>query len=115
MAVLTVQDLNLAGIAPAYVAAAAGGDTFKPRGGRAAIIHVKNGGAGAITATVNDPTSVAPASAATFDPDVAVSVPAGGERVITLSPIDRFTDVNGDVAVAYSGVTTVTVGVFRLL
>ena len=108
MAQLTVQKISQTGLAPAFAAAAAGGDTFA-NGGRA-ILHVKNGGAGSINVTIN---SVKPCDQG-FDHDVVVAVPAAGERII--GPFDpaRFNDSSGNVSVTYSGVTTVTVAALEV-
>lgn len=118
MAEIVVQDLKIsAPVAPAYAAAAAGGDFFKPRaaGSVPVLVHIKNGGAAAITLTVDDPTSVSPVGAASWNPDLSVAVPAGSERIFPLAPPERFTDAAGNVNLTYSGVTTVTVGVFRIV
>ncbi len=76
MAALVVASITLAGVAPALVAAAAGGDTFANDGDT--YLHVKNAGAGACNVTVD---SVALCSQG-FDHNVAVNVPAGAERII---------------------------------
>jgi hypothetical protein len=108
MAVLTLQDITPAGIGPTYVAAAGGGNTFANNG--RVMLHVRNAGGASITATI--------VSARTcnfgFQHDLAVVVPNGGERMIGPFPIERFNNDAGMVAVTYSGVTSVTVGVFEL-
>lgn len=111
MADLSVQDVNIFGATPAYAAASAAGDRFQPRTTGAVLLHVKNGGASAQTVTMDDPTSRSPVGATAFDPDVSISIPAGGERMIAVT--NRFVDNNGWVNLAWSGVTTVTLGVFR--
>lgn len=118
MAEIAVQDLKISNpVAPAYVAAAAGGDFFKPRaaGNVPVLVHIKNAGAGAITLTVDDPTSVSPVGAASWNPDLSVAVPAGSERIFPLTPPERFTDAAGNVNLVYSAVASVTVGVFRVV
>lgn len=103
MATLSIQKPTLAGLAPTYAAAAGGGDQFPNDG--ATILHVKNGSGGALTVTVDSKT---PSNYGT-DVDVTVSVPAAGERMIGPFPKARFDDVNGNVQVTYSGVTSLTV------
>lgn len=118
MATLTVQDIPLGGAAATYGAAAAGGDLFAPRAsgpGAAVLLHVKNGHTAAQTVTVDDPVSRDPGSASAFNPDVAVSVPASGERFILLKPIERFVNADGNVSLTYSGVTALTLAVLRLI
>lgn len=107
MAVLTVQKLSRAGLNPSFVAAAAGGDEAPFV--QDAFIVVKNGGAGSIDVTLNSQKACDQG----FDHDEVVAVPAGGERWIGLFS-DRFRNAtSGNVEWTYSGVTTVTVGVFE--
>jgi hypothetical protein len=114
MAALTVQVPTVAGLAPSYAAAAGGGDTFVPGSSGTHILHVKNGGGSAITVTVDDAVSVTPGSAKQFDPDIGISVPNGGERMIAIDPARFNNPSTGVVAITYSAVTSVTVGVFRV-
>lgn len=108
MAELAVQQITRSGLNPAFTAAAGGGDTFDNDG--ATYLHVKNGGAGAITVTIN---SQKPCDQG-FDHDITVNVPAGGERIIGPFPRDRFNNDSGEVAVSYSGVTSVTVAAVKM-
>ena len=103
MATLAAQKISQSGVAPAYQAAAAGGDEFA-NGGRT-VFHVKNGSAAAVTVTVK---SQKPCNQGGTH-DLTVSVPAGGDRMI--GPFDpaRFNNSSGRVAVTYSAVTTITV------
>lgn len=109
MATLTVTDISLSGITPSYASAAAGGDEFANPDGQA-FYHIKNGGVSSVTVTF--------AAQATVDgltvSDVAITVPAGEERIV--GPFSRtyMNDANGRVQVTYSGVTSVTVAAFRL-
>lgn len=103
MAQLTIQKPDLAGLAPAFVAAGAGGDSFANDG--KTYLHVKNGGAGSITATINSQKLCDQG----FDHDAAVGVAAAGERLIGPFPQGRFNDAGGLVQITYSGVTSVTV------
>lgn len=102
MADLTVQKIVRGGLGPTYQAADAAGDRFP--GSSRRFLHTKNGGAGAITVTLNSQKTCDQG----FDHDENVSVPAGGERMV--GPFsDRFYDPTGYVNVTYSGVTSVTV------
>jgi hypothetical protein len=106
MAALTPQVVSIAGTAPTYAAASAGGDTV-PAGERT-WIHVKNAGGSPITVTVTTPGTVSGLAIA----DVSVSVPATtGERLIGPLPSNLFGD---QVAVSYSGVTTVTIAALQI-
>jgi hypothetical protein len=105
MAALVVASIALSGLTPAYVAAAAGGDTFANDGDT--YLHVKNAGAGACNVAVD---SVALCSQG-FDHNVAVAVPAGQERIIGPFAPARFGAI---CAVTYDQVVTVTVQAVRL-
>lgn len=100
MAQLAIQKTSLSGLGPTFAAADAAGDTFANDG--RTVLHIKNGGAAAITATVD---SINPCNYG-FDHNAAVSVPAGGERVI--GPFNQ-TRFGVTASVAYSAVTSVTV------
>lgn len=108
MAVLTVQDSAVSGLAPSYGAAAGGGDSF-PNDGKT-VLHVKNGGGGSITVTVD---SQAQCSFG-FDHNEAVVVGAGADKILGPFPPKRWNDSNERVNVTYSGVTSVTVAAIRV-
>jgi hypothetical protein len=112
MAVLTVQDAAVTGLAETLVAAGAGGDSFDNNG--LCLLEVVNGGGAPITVTIDDPGSASPVGAMQFNPDVSVSVTNGQTRIIGPFPPFRFNDANGRVAISYSAVTSVTVRVIRL-
>ena len=107
MAVLTLQNIDRLGAAPTYAAATGGGDSF-PNDERT-LVHIKNGG-GAISLSVQTQLTVDGKPVA----DDSINVPAGGERMVGPFPAPIYNDANGRVNLAYSGVTSVTVGVFRL-
>jgi hypothetical protein len=108
MAQLAVQSIDRLGLAPGYVAATGGGDTFDPT--ESPFLHVKNGGGSAITVTVLSPGEIISFVTKTSS---GVSVPAGGERMIGSYPAEHFRDATDGLAhITYSGVTSVTVGVF---
>lgn len=111
MADLAIQDITNTGLAPAYAAAAAGGDKI-PSSDADTFIHVKNTGGSAVTVTIVTPGTVAGLAIA----DVSVSVPATtGDRMI--GPLDPSIYGNpadsGKVPITYSGVTGVTIAAIR--
>ena len=113
MAVLAVQQIVRAGMNPALVAAAAGGDAF-PNTGRV-FLRVANANAGAartVTVASQLPAGAIPQGA--VKTDLAVAVPAQGERWI--GPFDpaSFNDANGRVVVTYDTEADLTVGAFAL-
>src|SRR5436853_540222 len=105
MATLTVQRPALTGITPSYAAAAGGGDVFANDG--YTVAHIKNASVGSITVTAAAPGA--------FNAAVAVAIPAGEERIIgPFTDKQRFNNGSGQVALTYTGVTTLTVGIFRV-
>ncbi len=109
MAALTTQRIVGSGLGPTYTGAAAGGDTIEP--GPRNFLHVKNGGAGAVTVTID---AVRQCDQG-FDHDLVVSVPAGADRMIGPVDASRFARASdGRAAVTYSGVTSVTVAALTL-
>lgn len=109
MATLTAQTISRAGVEPSLASAAGGGDQFINSGSE--FFEVVNGGGGGITVTI--------ATQATVDgkaiADDAISVGAGEAHRIGPFPPGLYNDANGYVQVTYSGVTSVTVGVFRMV
>lgn len=111
MALMTVQPISLAGLAPTYGAVTAS-DTF-PNDGKT-YLHVKNGSGASINVTLDDVNTVSPPNATSFNPDVVVAVPAGGERIIGPVPPSRFNNATGLTTVTYSATTTVTAAAIQL-
>jgi len=111
MATLSVQTIDRAGdgLTPSFAAAAGGGDEF-PNTGREFIV-VKNGSGATITVTAVTPQTVSGLGVA----DEAYAVPASGERYIGPFPPSTFNNTStGRVSLTYSGVTSLTVGVFKV-
>lgn len=89
------------------VAAAGGGDTAQT--GAGVFLAVANGDSGSHTVTIAHPGTVDGLAVA----DRAVAVPAGQTFLIPM--IDGYRDPStGRAAITYDGVTSVTVGVFRV-
>lgn len=116
MAALTIQPIVAAGLAPAYAAASAGGDTLQNDTQKNTFLHVKNASGSAINVTIAPyvaSVNVAGVGAVTV-PSIVVTVPATtGDRMI--GPFAQtYTDANGNVNVTYSAVTSVTVAAIKL-
>jgi hypothetical protein len=111
MATLAVDNTSVLGVEPTLVTAAGGGDDF-PNEGVQTIFVIDNASGGAITVTFDDTGSVSPVGAEAFDADVAVILGAGTRFYIGPFPLNRF---GKSVAVTYSGVTSLTVGVIRVV
>lgn len=116
MATLTVQDLvKSGGLEATYAAAAVGGDVM-PNDGRT-LLHVKNGSGGNITVTaaaVITSVDLGPTYGPYTRANVAVQVDAGEERFIGPFPQQAFNNASGQVAMTYSGVTSLTVAALRV-
>jgi hypothetical protein len=113
MATLSTQSVTVTGLTPSYSSADAGGDKVRP--GERVFIHVKNGGGGSVTVTVDDVLSTAPAGAASFDPDLEVVIEPSGERMIGPIVEDRFRNSSDSLAsITYSGVSSVTIAALRV-
>ena len=105
MAALPLQVLVPGGSASTLTAAAGGGDTCPA--GDGVFLEVLNGSGATITVTLATPGTVEGLAIA----DRPVPVPAGERWKIPVGRI--YADANGQCAITYSGVTTLTVGAFR--
>lgn len=111
MATLATQSVTRAGVVPAYAAAAGGGDKFTPDS--CTYLHVKNGSGAPINVTIVTPNTVFGDAIA----DRVVAVGATSEAVIGPFPAQHFANSadSGLAAITYSGVTSLTIGAFRLV
>ncbi len=109
MATLTVQQTDLDGTVPSYVAAIGGGDEFLNDG--RTMLHLKNGSGSPITVTVNSLVACNQGS----DHDSITSVGAGAEAMIGPFNETRFNDSStGRAAITYSGVTSLTIAAIKV-
>lgn len=106
----TVQTASLTPVAPGAFTADATGDKFAmPASGGPVYLRITNGSGSSITCTIDDPNSVTPTGATSFNPDVAVAVPAGASRVVKVGDPTRFTNASDSlVALAWSAAASVT-------
>lgn len=111
MAALATQSIRRSGLSPSYAAATGGGDTCVP--GANTFLHVKNGSGGALTVTLA--AKAVPLTDMTIG-NLAVAIPGGQERMIGPVRPEVFGDPSaaGVAAITYSGVTSLTIGVFDL-
>lgn len=111
MAALTTQSVVAGGLQQAPVAAAGGGDTFTP--GDKTWVEVTNGGGSPITVTIGTWPTTSPWGTAI--PSQTVSVTNGTTKKIGPLPGSTYANPSGGQGtLAYSGVTSVTVGVYSL-
>lgn len=104
---LTVQTIVKTGLADTYAAANVDGNSFDNDGNT--FLHVKNAGVGSITVTIQTPGTVDDLAVS----DRTVTVANGAEKMIGPFPPGIYNQ-SGEVYVDYSGVTSVTVGAFKL-
>lgn len=107
MATLTVQEIVMGGLEPAWTAADVAGDVFANDGDT--FLEVVNGSGGALTVTM---TPQKACHGETVTPR-AVSVPAGETRRFGRFDTTLFNNSSGQVAATYSGVGSLTVGAFK--
>lgn len=109
MALLTTTVIDNPGILPALVAAAGGGDTAVP--GPGVFLEVNNAGGASITVTLVTPATV---DSVLTILDRAVTVTNATRKLIRLDETLYRDPSTGLASITYSGVTSVTVGVFRV-
>ena len=108
MAELTLQQITEAGGSVTYSAAAGGGDTAD--NGGSTFLHIKNGGAEeSLTATITAQTTSVDSSIYGDLTKASIAVGASGEAFIGPFKPSAFNDGNGEIAITYSGVTSVTI------
>lgn len=112
MATITKQQIIPAGLAVTYATSQAGPDKLAP--GPTTFLHVKNVTGSPITVTIDDPLSVSPSGAQSFNPDLSVTVPATtGDRMIGPLPAERFASTaDGMVNITYSAAISSVAGLF---
>ncbi|MDP5182167.1 hypothetical protein QOZ88_05920 [Blastococcus sp. BMG 814] len=103
------QPVDAAGVKPAYTAAdGVNGNSFRLASGTA--LHVKNGSAAAVTATI--PTAMTVDGLAVADR--AVSIPAGEDRLIALGTNAAYVQPGGVAHLDLSATASVTVAVLTI-
>lgn len=115
MAVLTRQRIVEAGLTPSYAAAAAGGDQVDNSDGKT-YLHVKNGGGAGITVTITAQTLTTedPKLGTVTKANIVKSVGAAAEAIIGPFKKQAFNNGSNQIAITYSGVTSVTVAALTI-
>lgn len=110
MADLTTQVITRDSIVPSFAAASGGGDKFIPDDD--VYLEVINGGGAPVNVTIVTPKTEDGEAIA----DRVVAVANGARRKIGPFPKSLFGNPadSGKAAITYSGVTSVTIGVFKL-
>lgn len=109
MALLAKQTPTIGGTVAAYAAASAGGDSLVNSGRE--FLAVKNGGGSSINVTISSGSNKCSFGVSGSNHDKVVAVAAGAEQFIGPFDKNQFNDVNGQVQITYSAVTSVTVAV----
>lgn len=107
MAVLATQVSTPTGANLTLSAASGGGDSFTPGSSTSLLVH--NGDATAKTITIVVPGS----TYGQANPDITLSVPAGGVALFGPWPTDIADPADGQVDVTYSATTSVRVAAVR--
>lgn len=110
MATLTPSTASLSGVVLPSTAAGVSGDKFAADGRN--VLIVNNGSGSSINVTITSQAVAGPGLAKT---DLVVAVANGVTKVIGPFPPGAFADSNGQVNVAYSSATSVTVGVLTVV
>ncbi len=109
MAELTVQQISEDGGAATYVSAAGGGDTADNNGNM--FLHIKNGSGSEITVTITALTTSVDSGmyGDLTKANASIAIAASGEAFIGGFAPAAFNDGNSEIAITYSGVTSLTI------
>ena len=109
MAELTIQQITEAGGSVTYSAAAGGGDTAD--NGGSTFLNIKNGGGSEITVTITAQTTSVESSiyGDLTKANASIAIAASGEAFIGPFKPSSFNNTDGEIAITYSGVTSVTI------
>jgi len=113
MATLTIQNESEDG-GLTFAAASGGGDLMANDGNT--LLMVQNAGVGAITVTITaqKTATTKPGFGEVTKADAVRSVAAGETDVLGRFPKDAFNTSAGQIAIGYSGVTSVTVAAVKI-
>jgi len=109
MAELTIQQITEDGGSVTYSAAAGGGDTAD--NGGSTFLNIKNGGGGEVTVTITAQTTSVESSiyGDLTKANASIAIAGSGEAFIGPFKPSAFNNDDGEIAITYSGVTSVTI------
>jgi hypothetical protein len=111
---LPTQSITLNGVIAEYVAASSSGNYFATND--RTYIHLKNSGSGSVTATINDPNTVAPQGSTAFNPDLTIVVPPESDALVGPLVQARFgSGENNYGLIEYDDESDLSLSVFRLV
>lgn len=112
MATLTRQALNEDGLTASYASAAALGDQVTNADGKT-FLHIKNGSGGSITVTVSEQISgttvQSPQYGKLTKASATKAIGSGAEAFFGPFAKAGFNDVNGNIQITYTAVTSLTI------
>ena len=111
MAQHTIQTPTNLAITPSPNTCNAGGDFIVPSvaGTNKITMRFNNTGGASVNVVLDDPTSVTPKGATSYNPDVTTAVPNGAARYVVIDDASRFIDpATGRINWTYSASPTMT-------
>lgn len=114
MALIAVQTVDDLGADLTLSTAAAGGDTFANDGRTSFIVQNGSGAAITVTLTAQNTTTTLPGGTTATIANRSKSIAAGSVGIFDALPPAFFNNASGQVAVTYSGVTSLKVAAVRL-
>ena len=114
MGLITAQEISEAGVVVTYGAATVDGDVVDNEG--TVFLHLKNGGGSEMTVTITaQTTSVdSPLYGALTKANASKAIAASGEAFIGPFQINAYNNTDEQIAITYSGVTSVTIAALYL-
>ena len=114
MGLITAQEISEAGVVVTYGAATADGDVVDNEG--TIFLHLKNGGGSEMTVTITaQTTSVdSPLYGALTKANASKAIAASTEVFIGPFQINAYNNTDEQIAITYSGVTSVTIAALYL-
>jgi len=114
MGVLAVQSITESGKVVTYSAAEGGGSVVENDG--SVFLHLKNGSGGELTVTITAQTTTVDSSlyGDLTKANATQAIAASGEAFIGPFPPSAYNNTSSQIAVSYSGVTSLTVAALRL-
>lgn len=109
MATLAIQTMSRSGLAKSLAGAAGGGDEFVNTGSE--FIWIENGSGSPITLTIATP-QIIDGNLQVAERTVVLS--ATTEYLIGPFPTGPYNDANRKIQLTYTGVTTLTIGIFKV-
>ena len=114
MATLTVQTITESGKVATYASCEGGGDVVENDG--SVFLHLKNASGGELTVTITAQTTTVDTSlyGDLTKANATQAIAASGEAFIGPFPPSAYNNTSSQIAITYSGVTSLTIAALRL-